>query len=223
MLEAEARRLCRILLDQRHVSPLLNLGSSTRRFREIVQPHIAHDLFEPLKRAGIAVFHSDLKEGGGIDLAGNVLDPGVRRELKAKGFRCILLANLLEHVRDRNAVAAACEDILGPGGLILASVPFSYPYHADPIDTYYRPSPPELGTLFTRSRVVLAEELTAQPYAEDLRARGTTVWKEAARTALWSLIALARPKGAASRLHRWRWYSRPYRISIVLLEVRRSE
>lgn len=219
MFAAEAVRLREILLAQEEVSPLLNLGSSTREFREVTNPHIHAELFRPLKEAGITVLHSDLKKADGVDRAGDILDPAVMRDLKSRGFRCVLLSNLLEHVRDREAVAAACEEIVGPGGLILATVPSSYPYHADPIDTYYRPSPAELGHAFKRSRVLLAEELIGRTYAEDFKARGSTEWRELARTVLWGLIFFARPKSFASRAHRWQWYSRPYRVSIALVLV----
>ena len=139
MFQAEAIRLRRILLDLRGISPLLNLGSSTRHFRETTQPHIERELFGPLREAGVKVVHCDLKKDVGVDVAGDILESEVMRRLKTRGFKCILLSNLLEHVRDRAAVALACEEIVGPGGFILATVPSSYPYHADPIDTYYRP------------------------------------------------------------------------------------
>ena len=219
MLEVEARRLCRILLGQEQISPLLNVGSSTRHFREIVQPHIARELFEPLQRSGVEVLRIDLKDSDGVDLAADIVDPRVRRTLASKGFRCLLVANLLEHVRDRDPVAAACEEIVGPGGLILATVPSSYPYHADPIDTLYRPSPTELGALFSRSRVLLAEELIGPTFAGTLRARGSSTAKELARTLLGALLFVVRPKSAAARLHRWLWYARPFRVSIALVEV----
>ena len=32
-----------------------------------------------------------------------------------------------------------------PGSLVFVTVPFSYPYHRDPIDTMYRPSPFRVG------------------------------------------------------------------------------
>ena len=67
--------------------------------------------------------------------------------MKRAGFRCVLLSNLLEHVQDREKLASSCEEIVGTGGLILATVPSSYPYHADPIDT-------EPGA-FTEFRIVL--------------------------------------------------------------------
>jgi len=220
MFEPEAIRLREILLEQRAVSPLLNLGSSTRAFREEEKPHIERELFAPLAAAGIAIVHSDLKQAHGVDVAGDILDPAVLADLKGRGFKCVLLANLLEHVRDRPAVAAACEEIVGPGGLILATAPSSYPYHADPIDTGFRPSPAELAGLFTRSDPLLAEEAAGRTYGEDLKARGSTLWREIGGSLLFALIAFARPKSFAARADRWRWYRRAYRVSIVLLAVR---
>jgi hypothetical protein len=220
MFQAEAIRLREILLAQDGVSPLLNLGSSTRQFREEAKPHVERELFAPLRAAGVEIVHCDLKAADGVDFAGDILDPAVVGALKARGFRSVLLSNLLEHVRDREKVAVACEEIAGPGGLILATVPSSYPYHADPIDTYYRPSPAELAEAFGRSEPVAAEEVAGQTWAEDLKARGSGVAVELARTLLWSLISFARPKSAAARLHRWLWYAKPYRVSIALMRVR---
>jgi hypothetical protein len=222
MFAAEAIRLREILLAREAVSPLLNLGSSTRDFRAVAKPHIQRELFGPLAAAGIAVVHSDLKQADGVDVAGDILDPAVLNGLKARGFRCLLCANLLEHVRDRGAVAAACEDIVGPGGMILATVPSSYPFHADPIDTGFRPSPAELAGLFGRSDPVLAEEMTGPTYAEDLNARGSTVVRELGRTLLLAPIFFARPKSVLARAHRWRWYRRPYKVSIALVQVASS-
>jgi SAM-dependent methyltransferase len=199
---------------------LLNLGSSTRHFREVIKPHVERELFAPLREARVNVVHPDLKEDEGVDFAGDILDPEVRRRLKGMGFKCILLSNVLEHVRDRKEVTAACEEIVGPGGFILATVPSSYPYHADPIDTGYRPSPAELASAFGRSEPLLAEEVAGLTYAEDLKARGLTVAGELMRTVLWSLIFFIRPRSAAARLHRWFWYSKPRRVAIVLLAVR---
>lgn len=219
MFDVEAARLREILLGQRAVSPLLNLGSSTAAFRETAKPHIQRELFAPLAAAGIAVVHSDLKQAEGVDLAGDILDPAVQRDLKARGFKCVLLANLLEHVRDRAAVAAACEEIVGPDGLILATAPSSFPFHADPIDTGFRPSPAALAALFGRSAPLLVEEVAGRTYAEDLKARGATLWTELARTVLAALIAPVRPKSFAATVHRWRWYRRPYKVSIALVRV----
>jgi hypothetical protein len=219
MFEAEAIRLREILLAREGVSPLLNLGSSTRAFREVAKPHIQRELFGPLADAGVAVFHSDLKQGEGVDLAGDILDPAVRGALRARGFRSILIANMLEHVQDRAAVTAACEEIVGEGGLILATVPSSYPFHADPIDTGYRPTPSGLAAAFARSAPLLMEEVEGRTYKEDMKARGSGFWKELGGTLLFGLVFFARPKSFAARVDRWRWYRRRYRVSVVLLSV----
>ncbi|HYJ53336.1 MAG TPA: hypothetical protein VEW04_09190, partial [Allosphingosinicella sp.] len=75
MFEAEAARLCEILLERGDVSPLLNLGSSTGAFRSSAKPHVEARLFAPLREAGVEVVHCDLKEGEGVDVVGDILDP----------------------------------------------------------------------------------------------------------------------------------------------------
>ena len=199
---------------------MLNLGSSTRHFRQVEQPHVARELIRPLEAAGVEIVHSDLKAADGVDIAGDVREPEVAATLRMRGFRCALCANLLEHVRDPAAFAAACEEIVGPDRLILATVPSSYPYHADPIDAGYRPTPEALAALFARSTPLLAEEVSGDSYAGRIRAGGGTAVGEAARTVLAGLVAVARPKSFRARLDRWRWYRRPYKVSLVLVRVR---
>jgi len=222
MFEVEAARLCEILLDRGDVSPLLNLGSSTESFRKTAKPHIEARLFGPLRAAGIAVIHADLKAGEGIDFAGDILNPELLSRLSATNFRCILAANFLEHVRDRAAVIAACEEIAGPGGLVLATVPSSAPYHADPIDNGWRPAPGELAAAFTRCRPILVEDVAGPTYAARIAAEGSSAVREMARTLAFTLVAFARPKSARARWSRWRWYRRPQRVSIAFLEVKSS-
>ncbi len=219
MLEAEAARIRELVLA-RGISPLLNIGSSTAAYRSVEKPYIERLLFGPLREQGFAVDHLDLKAGPGIDIQGDILDDALRERLSQRGYRGVLLSNVLEHVRDRAAVAAACEDIVGTGGLILVTVPASYPYHADPRDSLFRPTPEQLISLFGRSEVHVAETLTGPSYAEQMAASGRSPLGEAARTLLWLLLAAVRPRSCLARLHRWFWYRRPYRVSIALLAVR---
>lgn len=220
MFEAEAIRLREILLGGDGVSPLLNLGSADARFRAEAKPHIEAELFGPLRAAGIALVHSDLKEGEGVDVPGDIFDADVRARLAAMGFRALLLSNVLEHVGDRAAVAAACEAIVGPGGLILATVPCSFPYHADPLDTGFRPTPEALAACFAGSEPLLMETVEGGSYSDAIRRRGASVAGELVRTFFWALLFPFRPKSARARLDRWRWYARPYRVSIALVRVR---
>lgn len=220
MFEAEARRLSEILRAQADVSPLLNLGSGDAALRVEAKPHIDRELFAPLRAAGVEIVHSDLRPREGVDLAGDIFDPAFQELLKGRGFHALLAANLLEHVRDPAAVAAACEAVVGPGGLILATVPSSFPYHADPLDTGYRPAPRALAGLFARSESLLTEEVAGTTYKEQIRAKGLSLAGELGRTFAALLLFPIRPKAARARLSRWRWYSRPYRVSIALVRVR---
>jgi hypothetical protein len=222
MFEGEAVRVREILLEAgaEHVSPLLNVGSSTGAFRTRDKPHIEAELFAPLRARGVAICHLDRKADDGVDVVGDILDPALRQKLSARGFRCLLLSNVLEHVRDRPALAAACEQIVGSGGLILATVPSSFPYHADPIDTLYRPTPEELTALFKASELRRAETVTGQTYREAIHDADSSSLHELARTALAALTAIAWPRSFLSRAHRWLWYRRPYRVSVALLAVR---
>lgn len=222
MFEREAIRLREILLAQQGISPLLNLGSSDARTREQTKPHIERELFAPLRAAGIEIVHADLRPAPGVDVAGDICDPQVRARLCPGRFGCVLIANMLEHVRDRAAVAAACEELAGPGGLILATVPSSFPYHADPLDTGYRPGPEELVAAFAGSEPVQAEEVEGGTYRDQLAARGESVSGALLRTALGVLAFPFRPKSARARLSRWRWYRRPYRVAVALVRVRAS-
>lgn len=222
MFERESVRLRKILLAQGGVSPLLNLGSSDARTRELTKPHIERELFAPLRAAGIEIVHADLRPAPGVDVAGDILDPNVRARLGNGRFGCVLIANMLEHVRDRAAVTAACAELARPGGLILATVPFSFPYHADPLDTGYRPTPDELAEAFAGCEPVLSEEIEGETYRDQLAGRGESVVGALLRTALAAVAFPVRPRSARARLSRWRWYRRPYRVAIALVRTRAS-
>ena len=130
------------------LSPLLNIGSSTRELRERIQPWTEALLFAPLSARGVKVVHLDTREGDGIDIKADILSDADLTRVKAVGAKAVLCCNILEHVTEPAKLARACIDIVGPGGLIFVTVPYSYPRHRDPIDTLYRPSPEELARLF---------------------------------------------------------------------------
>jgi len=223
MLFREAQKLGEVLgrlsLDQ--VSPLVNLGSSTRAFRESQQPYIQQFIFTPLDRRGVRAVHADLKDEDGIDIVGDVYDPSFQRAVKAIEPRLILCCNMLEHVEDRPRFVEACGDLLAPGGYLLLSVPYSFPYHMDPIDTLYRPSPTELSALFpeweTIESGVVVEDAS---YLTDLLGRQ---WN--ARDLFdFVVVGSARffmpwwrfPRWL-SRFHPMLWLWRPYRVTYALL------
>jgi len=68
---------------------------------------------------------------------------------KLKGSKLFILANVLEHI-PKKAHAEFLKKIYSKmkskDGLMI-TVPYDYPYHADPIDTMYRPSSRDLQKL----------------------------------------------------------------------------
>jgi hypothetical protein len=133
--------------------PLLNLGSQTGHFRKTEQPWLEHYLFEPLQKRG-KVVHSDMQTGEGIDLSGDLSDPAFRERLRTMRFQSIVCSNLLEHVANRDEFVRYITPIMPIGGLLFVSVPYRFPYHPDPIDTLYRPTPEEIVALFPGTEVV---------------------------------------------------------------------
>src|SRR5262245_58429456 len=70
MRPSEAKYIAEILghLPNDAVGPCLNVGSSTRHFREVEQPHVDRLVFAPLAQRGIEVTHADLKPAEGVDI-----------------------------------------------------------------------------------------------------------------------------------------------------------
>jgi hypothetical protein len=160
MFEAEARWLARRLdeIPAAQLSPVLNIGSSTKAFREIDQPWIDRELFAPLSARGIKIVHLDTRQGDGITIRADVLSDTELPRIQAVRPKALLCCNLLEHVRGPAALARRCLALVEPGGLIFVTVPYSYPHHRDPIDTMFRPAPEALAALF-RPAVMMHGEI----------------------------------------------------------------
>ncbi len=196
------------------LSPCINIGSSTKEFREKIKPHIYTYLLHPLMERGIKVIHFDLKEADGVDLAGDIYDDKVLESLKKLSPRSLLCSNVFEHVRDPVNLANRLDRLLGEKGLIFVTVPYSYPYHPDPIDTLYRPSPNLIASLFPGYNTELKAILEECTYLDEIR-------EMEAKERLWKLLKLFFPfyslRKWVSQLHRLMWIQRPYRITCVVL------
>lgn len=199
------------------VSPVVELGSSTLQFRTVSQPHIDRMIHAPLRARGVKVVHADIKAAPGVDVAGDILDPAVRAQLRAFRPRVLLCCNMLEHVEDRAVLAAACEDLLEPGGHLIVTVPHSYPHHKDPIDTGYRPTPAQLARLFPRLELVRSCVVESDTYWHELRRRP----RQLPRILLVRLYLLAKVwidrSAYADANHRLLWLFRRYKQSCVVL------
>lgn len=194
----------------------LNIGSSTADFRTNAQPHIDLLLMQPLLASGLKVVHCDMKAAEGVDEVGDLLDPCFQERLKRYNADLLICSNLLEHLTNPREFAVACGQLVKPGGYGLFTVPASYPYHPDPIDTMLRLQPNELADLMPEWELVRAQRLDAGNHLIDLRQHGD--WqKRLLKQIVRVLLPIYRPSSWKPLAHRLLWLFRPFRQSMVLL------
>lgn len=218
MFEAEAAWLERHLRerDAAELSPLLNIGSSTSQFREVEQPWTERRLFAPLRARGIRLIHLDAREGPGIDIRADIFDPTDQAKIRSLGVRSILLCNILEHVRDPGGLARICLDIVGPGGLVFVTAPYSYPHHRDPIDTMYRPSPEALSELFRPARMLTGEIIdVGESYLGQIKRRPWLLLRHISRFPF-PFIHFEGWKRSMRKLY---WLTHPYLVTGAVFRV----
>jgi hypothetical protein len=215
MLKTEAAWLGTHLsqIPETELSPMLNVGSSTRHFREVRQPWMEASIFAPLRKRGVVVTHLDMKAGDGIDLSGDLMDARFMEALDARRFRSILCSNVLEHVTDRAALCQQLRELVKPGSYLVVTVPRSFPYHPDPIDTRFRPDLKQLAALFPGMEVVAGEEIDCGGLLGSL----TGGWRELVARVGWVFIPFVRWAGWVGNLNRLAWAGRHYRATCVIM------
>jgi hypothetical protein len=217
MFEAEACWLRRALdaFPPERLSPLLNLGSSSATVREALQPWIEAEVFCPLRNRGIDTIHVDMRQLPGVDIQADLTDVVDVRRLEALRPNALLCTNLLEHVPEPARLAQHCLDLLPKGGLLFVTVPFSYPYHRDPIDTMYRPGLAELSALFAGARTVDGTILaTGVSYRDAVRERPWLLLRHVCRFPV-PFLSFERWKRSMTRLY---WLVAEYRITCAVFE-----
>lgn len=197
--------------------PMINVGSSTADFRVRVQPWIDAEIFAPARKAGLKVIHMDIKEAPGVDVVGDLTDFAFCAQLSAMNIQSALCSNLLEHVTNKEQICLSIEQAVRPGGHIIVTAPYQYPYHGDPIDTLFRPTPVELAALFPNSTVVRSSILDCGNYIQSLLA--------SPKAALWNIARLCLPFYKTAY---WRellgfhgWLFRTFQVSCVVLKKHR--
>ena len=218
MLPEEARwlgqRIAQCPVDG--LAPLVNVGSSTRHFTTRVQPWIDEHIFAPARARGLAVISVDIKAAEGIDLVGDVVDPVFRERVRDAGGRSLLCSNLLEHVADPAAIACALAQLVPSGGYLFVSGPRSYPWHADPFDTLFRPGVDELAALFPGTELVAGSVVSSGSYWDWL---GRSPWRLLARLAR-LLVPFYNGRSWYSQVLKLGWMFRPFSATCVLLRKR---
>lgn len=223
----EAQKIGSLLqeYDPRYISPCLNLGSSTGLFRTEEQPHIDWHIFAPLRERGVRIIHADIKHDEGVDLAGDIYDDAVMKSILALSPRLVLCCNMFEHVTDRLALAARIAEMLVPGGLLAVTVPYSYPIHYDPIDTYFRPTPKEIASLFPAFDILDSGITSDCTYFQELIDKGGVAGTifQFVKSVVKLFMFWRGKRHWLGHFHRYLWLWRPYKVSWVLLEKSRNQ
>lgn len=203
------------------LSPLLEIGSSSLEFRTIQKPHIEELVHAPLRARGVRIVTTDLRDAIGVEIVGDLFDPTIRTKLKEVNAKSLLMCNLLEHLVNPAEFAAACKSFVQPGGYIIVTVPHDYPYHLDPIDTMFRPSPEEIHSLFPETRLIEGHILVDGGLWSDLRRKKSVLQSVVA--ILGDIARLVTLRGglerAKSRASRLRYLFRNYKISAAIMRV----
>ena len=147
------------LIENKKVSNILNLGSSTGQFREVEQAFIYNNIFAPLKNTKAKVTHLDMKNADGVDLVGDITNKDFFNQIKNNKYNCIICSNLLEHIENPERIIDSIYNLLEQNGYLILTLPFNYPYHPDPIDTYYRPNLEEIKLTYNKFSYIKGETI----------------------------------------------------------------
>jgi hypothetical protein len=201
---------------------VLNLGCGALQSRTTNKPWIEELTIFPLKKKGYEIVCSDIFRATGIDLVGDIFDKAFQIQLESLRPSVIMFCNILEHIpaKKREMVPAILRKIVKPNGFIFVTVPRSYPYHADPIDTLFRPCPDELTRLFESFDLIDSEVINCGSYAKEFRSGS---YKRRAKKIVRLLFPLIRPKRWFSHIHRLFWFWKPYLQTVTVFRARSSE
>jgi SAM-dependent methyltransferase len=204
-------------LAKLNIGTVLELGSSTRDFRTKTHPHHDQLIHAPLRAKNVRIILSDLQPDVDIEIAGDIYSDTVRGKLRQVNADAVLCCNMFEHVVDRARLARICDEVLRPGGYLIVSVPFSYPYHTDPIDTYFRPSPEDIAAMFPGYTLIDSAIVPSRTFGQELAANSEFLPKDLLRSA-YRLCKVWLPRSQYVEMnHRLLWLFKPYRISCVVL------
>lgn len=215
MLLEEAQWLNRQLRNLRpdDLYPMCNLGSSTEHYRRVQQAYIDKYLFAPARMKNLEVIHVDAVDAPGVDLVADLTDSTLPARLAQYNIRSVMCCNLLEHVSDRMIVSALILSLLKPGGYLIATVPYRFPYHEDPIDTMYRPTVAEVAALFPCTSVHKAAIVRASRFGYEMQCNYRDLFRMMAR----SVAPFYRPRSWRANVRRLNEIVAGYKVTCVIL------
>lgn len=209
------QQILRALPDRSFPSSCVNLGCGNINKLKTQKPWIFTNVFDYLMTQDCRVIHTDVTLWPGVDTQADLMN------LESLAFTKTLqkptlfvLANVLEHIPtgQKTNVMDNIFSCMAPGDYLLVSVPYSYPYHPDPIDTLYRPTSAELIELLPLDWVHHCV-IQAGSFWHDLS--GMSLAKKI-RKLLKPLWPFCRPRQYLSNLHRLVFLANPYKVSIAM-------
>lgn len=215
MLVSEAQWLSAYFAerDNETLGTILNIGSSTADVRTRIQSFIEEQIFRPLAQRGVPVVHTDIKAANGVDIVADIMNDEDLERLRSLKAKTILCSNMLEHVPSPEKMAERIAALVPPGGVLLVTVPNSYPYHPDPIDTMLRPNIEQLSALFRQLQLLDGRIVEGPTVAEELVKDPVQLPRRVAR----SILPFPKFGSWLSALDRWRWLFSHYRATCIAL------
>lgn len=175
-------------------------------------------IFAPARLANRPVRHMDARTAPGVDIVADLNDEQAISALASQGFKSVLCSNLLEHVNDPAATARRLVGLVPrDGGLLFISGPYRYPYHPDPIDNGFRPTPSELAAIFPGTQLEQQAVIKNGTYSDEFRREPGSFPRLMARL----LLPFYQPASWRREWSRFRhhapWMFRRYEASCVVL------
>jgi SAM-dependent methyltransferase len=199
--------------DNDALGTVLNIGSSTADFRQRIQPFVEAQIFGPLTKRGVPIVHTDIKAADGVDIVADIMNDDDLERLRSLKAKTILCSNMLEHVPSPLRMAERLSTLVPPGGVLLITVPNSYPYHPDPIDTLLRPDINQLSGFFRELKLLDGGIVEGPTVVQEFTKNPMLLPRRVVR----SFIPFPRFGIWLSTLDRWRWLFRHYKATCIAL------
>jgi hypothetical protein len=130
------------------------------------QPFIQENIFNVLNSKHCKTIHVDKLLTPGVDEVGDVTDPAFIKKLGTYDSDALICSNILEHLEDRKIFCDSLSKVMKSGSILLVTGPYEFPYHEDPIDTMFRPTPAELKNEFPKLACVMGEIVPCGNYTD---------------------------------------------------------
>lgn len=215
MLEKESRWIRDVVkeLQLGKDAICLNFGSQINSYN-VKNKFIYSNVIMPIEEKCM-IKNLDIKKGSGIDISGDILDDGFFQKILNYKFDCILICNVLEHVKNYVELCKRISLLVKENGYIIFSGPFDFPKHLDPIDNSFRPTVEDVKKLFPKFYLIKGEIINDY----SLSYYFFRDFKYASRTVLRTLLPIYKfNKWKNIVIPKYRYWNRNYKVTCVFLK-----